>query len=221
MEQTLDADQRKRARYDSAMSANANDRSHSYEKVAAGYDWAALGDGTVVDCGGGVGNVSNFLAKQFPRLRFVVEDQKDVLVNATADDPEIKDRIQFLEHDFFKDQPIRDADVYFFRRVLMEWSDTDAVKIIKALKPALKVGAVVQVQDFYVPEPGTCPLWQERKFRNSDMLAFALSNGGQRDLEEWKGIFEKAGTGFEFKGMSVVPESDIAFIEAIWRGEDI
>ena len=202
------------------MGAAGEDRSHSVQHVVKGYDWAALGKATVVDVGGGIGTVSRILAKHFPLLDFVVEDRADVLVNAALDDPEIKHRISFVEHDFFQEQPVKNAEVYFIRRVLMEWTDEKAVEILKALKPALKVGALVQVQDFYVPEPGACPLWQERKFRGSDMLALAIANAGQRELEEWRSLFEHAGPGFEFQGVRMVPATDIAFIEAVWKGED-
>lgn len=216
---TLAEDPVKQARYDSAMSAFSNDRSHSTQHIVDGYDWAALGNGTVVDVGGGIGTASRALAKAFPSLNLIVEDRPDVLVNVVVEDPDIKDRIKFIEHDFFQEQPVKDADLYFFRRVFMEWPDDKAVEIIKALKPALKEGALVQIQDFYVPAPGVSPLWQERQFRNSDLLALAIANAGQRELEEWQEIFKHAGPGFEFKGVRVVPGSDIAFIEAVWQGE--
>ena len=209
----------KQARYDNAMGAFSNDRSFSIENVTNGYDWAGLGEGTVVDIGGGIGTVSIALATAFPKLHFVVQDRPDVIGNAVVEDADIKNRIKFMEHDFFQEQPIKHADVYFFRWVLMEWSDEKAVEIIKALKPALKVGAVVVIVDFYVPDPGTCPIWQERKFRNRDLLALALGNAGSKDLEECRDIFKHAGPGFEFKGVRLVPNTDNAFIEAVWQGE--
>ena len=216
---TLAAEPAKQARYDSAMGAFSNDRSFSASHVVRNFDWAGLGKATVVDVGGGIGTVSKALAKAFPLLEFVVEDRADVLVNATVEGEELRDRIRFLEHDFFQPQPVKDADVYFIRRVLMEWTDDKAIAILTALKSALKPGALVQIQDFYVPEPGSCPLWQERKFRSSDMLALAIANGGQREVEEWRALFEHAGPGFEFLGVRTVEASDIAFIEARWRGE--
>jgi hypothetical protein len=137
-----------------------------------------------------------------------------------VEDEGVGERIQFLAHDFFQEQPVKDADVYFFRRVMMEWTDEKAVEIVKALKPALKKGALVQIQDPYLPPPGSCPIWQERKYRDSDMLAMAVANAGSREDDEWKTIFDLAGPGFDFKGVRMVPGSDIAFIEAVWHGDD-
>ena len=121
------------------MSAYAEDVRFSPQHIIDNYDWAGLGEGAmVVDVGGGFGTVSKALAKAFPGLNFVVEDRGEVIKNATVEDPEIRDRVRFLEHDFFEPQPIKDAAVYFIRRVLMEWPDDKAVEMFKALKPAPK-----------------------------------------------------------------------------------
>jgi trans-aconitate methyltransferase len=129
------------------MNALSSDRSFSLEYIVKGYDWAALGKATVVDLGGGVGWVSRSLAKAFPLLDFVVQDWASVIANAAVEDPEIKDRIRFMEHDIVAEQPIKNADVYFMRRVLMEKTDAECVEVFKALKPALKKDAVILVQD--------------------------------------------------------------------------
>lgn len=219
---TLAQDPVKHARYDNAMGAHAGDVSYSVKPIIDNFDWAGLGQATVVDVGGGVGTVSKALAKAFPSLSFVVEDQPEVVKNAVVDDPDIRDRIRFLEHDFFQPQPVKDAAVYFIRRVLMEWPDDKAVDMFKALKPALKVGARVVIQDPYLPDPGTCPMWQQRRFRNSDLLALAVANAGSpRESEDWKALFGRAGPGYEFKGVTLVPNSDVALAEAVWQGEPI
>ncbi|KAL2007609.1 hypothetical protein VTN00DRAFT_9047 [Thermoascus crustaceus] len=54
-----------------------------------------------------------------------------------AQDPDLQQRVTFTEHDFFQPRPVQ-ADVYFFRHVLHDWSDADCVRILQALLPALK-----------------------------------------------------------------------------------
>lgn len=46
-------------------------------------DWPALKDNdVVVDVGGGVGDLTLLLAKAFPRLKFIMQDQKTVIPEA-------------------------------------------------------------------------------------------------------------------------------------------
>jgi len=41
-----------------------------------GFDWAGLGEGSlIVDVGGGIGSTSMTLAKAFPHLRFCIQDR--------------------------------------------------------------------------------------------------------------------------------------------------
>ena len=220
--QSLAAEPAKQARYDSAAGSFADDRTFSLDHLIKGFDWAGLGDGLVVDIGGGIGSASKALAKAFPRLTFVVQDREHVVRNAVVENVEIRDRIKFMAHDFHDEQPVKDADVYFFRRVMMEWTDEKVAEILRALKPALKKGALVQLQDPYLPEPGVSPLGQERKYRDSDLLALAIANAAApREVEEWEAVFKLAGPGFEFQGMRTTPESNVAFIEAVWRGVEM
>ena len=64
------------------------------------------------------------LSKIFPNLRFVVQDLQHVVEQARSAWQESggaavdSERIQFMAHDFFKEQVIKDADVYLLRWVL-------------------------------------------------------------------------------------------------------
>jgi chemotaxis methyl-accepting protein methylase len=73
----------------------------------------------------------------------------------------VQSNITFMGHDFFKEQPVKNADVYFFRCTLHNWSDELVVKILKALIPALKPGARVVIQDNGLAPPGTIGLSDE------------------------------------------------------------
>ena len=58
-------------------------------------------------------------------------------------------------HDFFDPQPITNADVFFVKCVLHDWSDPYCVKILRQLRDAAKPETRLFVMDKIVPY--TCP----------------------------------------------------------------
>ena len=77
----------------------------------------------------------------------------------------LSNRVKLTPHDFFTEQPVKDADVYLFRWILHNWSDEYCIKILRNLVPALKNGAMIVVNDICLPEPGTTGWWQEERLR--------------------------------------------------------
>lgn len=78
---------------------------------------------------------------------------------------QLRDQITFAEHDFFTSQPVKDASVYFFRYTIHDWSDTYAIRILKALVPALTSESKVLINEHILPEPGTVSAYMEKHFR--------------------------------------------------------
>ena len=120
-----------------------------------GYDWAALDKtgGTVVDIGGGHGGVSRALADSTSNLRLIVQDLPGTVEEGSKVLPEhLKGRVEFMAHDFFAEQPVKGADVYFFRFILHNWSDGYCVQILRNLLPAMKEGSKVVIYEFLLPE---------------------------------------------------------------------
>jgi hypothetical protein len=78
---------------------------------------------------------------------------------------DLRDRISFEAYDFFNPQPVKDADLYFFRWIFHGWSDDFAVKILQNQIPALKNGARILINEWVLPEPGGVSEWDERIMR--------------------------------------------------------
>lgn len=137
--------------------------------LAKTYPWAKIpSGGTVVDLGGSQGHVSAFLAEEFPTIKFVVQDLPEVVSEADSRfeiPASVKARVSLMAHDFFTEQPVKDADVYFIRYTLHNWSDEYCIKIFKSLIPAMKKGSKIVIQDHMLPEPGTLPFLKERDIR--------------------------------------------------------
>lgn len=121
---------------------------------------------TVVDVGGNTGLVSQAIAKKYPSVRFIVQDRtKPIAEGIESLAPEFKERITFMVHDFFEEQPII-ADVYLLRWILHDWSDRYAIKILRALILALKNGAKVVLNEFVLPPPGVASAFLSRSMRS-------------------------------------------------------
>lgn len=133
------------------------------------YDWKSIGneaDGSavVVDIGGSHGYVSIEIAQRFPSIECIVQDRPEVVAEANVP-PHLSGRVRFMAHDFFTEQPIKGADVYYFRWILHNWSDKYAIRILRALVPALKHGARVVVSEICMPGHRELPLYHERSLR--------------------------------------------------------
>ncbi|KAF7775852.1 hypothetical protein Agabi119p4_4245 [Agaricus bisporus var. burnettii] len=136
----------------------ATTRWNASEALLSGFDWNSLPEGgIVVDVGGGMGKPAAELAKAFPRLKFVVQDQEAVVQKALkywrVNDPKMltEGRVSFTAHDFFKSQPVVGADVYLARIVFHDWDDKHVIQILKRLRAAASSKTRLIVADYIIP----------------------------------------------------------------------
>lgn len=187
--------------------------------IARAYPWAALTPGsTVVDVGGSNGHISVWLATEYAGLSFVVQDLPHASDEGIAALPAaLRDRVRFATHDFFTPQPVHGAEAYFFANIIHNWSDLYAVRILRALIPALKPGARVLVCERLIPEPGTVPLAEERVIRGSDLIMHMLLNAKERTDAEMRALFRAADERFEYVDTHTIPHGMYKICEAVWK----
>ena len=150
-----------------AMTWHAMLPGYSAQYLAEAFPWASGGELRVVDVGGGLGHVSRALVDHSPTVKCIVEDLSEVILQAQKDlTPNLEGRISFKAHNFFQEQPVKEADVYLLRLILHDWSDKYARMIIKALIPALKPGSKVVVNDRVIPARGEAHYLIEREARS-------------------------------------------------------
>ncbi|CAD6937916.1 unnamed protein product [Tilletia controversa] len=183
----------------------------------ADFPWAELDNAKVVDVGGGVGAMCMALASVFPNLSFTLQDRPEVIGQAmkiwSAQYPQFveQNRIQFMPHDFFKPQPILDADVYWIRYIAHDWSDSFCIDILKNLKPALEgrpdarlliadqimvtaYGSDLLPKESRAPEPLPANFGAPARFSHErDINMCALLNGIERTPAEFEALAEAAG----------------------------
>lgn len=138
--------------------------SESVQRVLESFAWGDATNGLVVDVGGAKGTVGIELLRFLPKLKCIVQDQLEVVRDTTIPD-DLQERLSFMAHDFFQEQPVKGADVYFICNVLHDWSDKYAAKILQNLIPALKKGARVLACDRVLPAPCTLTPYQMRRQR--------------------------------------------------------
>lgn len=118
----------------------------------------------MIDVGGSRGCIAIEILRKYPGIRYIVQDLKEVVESAETPN-DLADRLKFQEHNFFSDQTVLGADVYFLRSILRDWSDTYAIKIVRSLIPALRHGSRIILNEVCLPEPGVVSFYQEQVLR--------------------------------------------------------
>ncbi|KAI4086162.1 MAG: hypothetical protein LQ344_007796 [Seirophora lacunosa] len=185
--------------------------------VLNGFDWASLGNGLVVDVGGSHGLVSQEIAREFPSLSFVVQDLPNVVEDAKTKVPaDLAGRVTFMAHDMFSEQPVTDADVYYFRWILHSWSDKYCIKILRSLIPALKAGARIMFSERCLEAPNILGSHEEKVNREWDIMMLALCNAQERDHDDWEELLQAADARFKLEEVRRTAGAKLAMIVARW-----
>ncbi|KAI6355516.1 hypothetical protein MCOR25_008162 [Pyricularia grisea] len=179
-----------------------------------------------VDVGGNHGYGSLAIAKATKSLSFIVEDLPSTIERAQKQesqpggilvDSDAGHRIELKPYDMFSGpQPVRLADVYFFRAVFHNWSDAKCREILQNLMPALKTGARIVVCDIVLPD--RCEVAYEQYYtRISDLVMYTLHNGWERSAEEWEALFTSVDPRLRIKEMYPVwPGAYQKFIQLVF-----
>ena len=187
--------------------------------VVRGFDWAGLGEGVVVDVGGGNGHVTIPVAREFPQLRFVVQDlaknegSANELIQAAGLDRD--DRVRFQPHDFLTPQPDDQVvpKAYFLSRVLHDWPDEDCVRILAHLLPGLKRGAKLFLVERVMPNrPGDVPLYQEAQHWSLDLVMYSILGGCERSRDDWERLCRRVDSGLGIHAAKDMPGSEFSAI---------
>lgn len=101
-------------------------------------------------------------------------------------------RIEFVEHDFFTPQPVKDADVYLLRMILHDWPDEKAVAILKHIAEAMKEGSRIFIMDMVLPAPGSGSPTLEAALRQKDLTMRQVLHARERELEDWRTLVTEA-----------------------------
>ncbi|WP_406076668.1 methyltransferase [Streptomyces virginiae] len=108
---------------------------------------------SVTDVGGGNGTLLAAVLEAHPVLFGVVLDTADGLAEAakTLARHGLEDRCSLVAGDFFQSVP-QGSDVYLVKSILHDWTDAQAVTILRHCRRALPPGGVVLIVEPVLPE---------------------------------------------------------------------
>jgi SAM-dependent methyltransferase len=175
------------------------------DAVAAAYDFS--GCDTVVDIGGGTGNLLAAILERHPHVRGVLAERPHVLSEAAAlvESRGLNGRIAFEPIDFFMSIPER-GDVYLLSHVIHDWTEEQCLTILRNCRAVMKPDSRLLIIEMVLPAGNT-----PHPGKLLDLAMLVMPGGEERTAEEYAALLKKAG----FEMMRVIPTaSPVSIVEA-------
>lgn len=147
------------------------------------------GAGTVVDLGGGEGATLAAVLRACPGATGTLFDLPEVVAGAPAllSEAGVDDRCAVVGGSFFEGVP-EGADVYVMARVMQNWSDRDAVRILANVRAAMTAGSRLLIVG-HLPERDRPSAFVEA----ISLSMFVLYGAALRSAEEYEELFAEVG----------------------------
>lgn len=185
-------------RYELFHSAMADRARVSAPAIAAGYDYSRFG--TLMDVGGGNGQLLSLILAATPGLRGVLFDHPTGVGAAAANlrAVGVGDRCEVVAGDFFVEVPAG-ADAYLMKTVIHQWSGEEAETILGNCRQAIAEDGALLLVERVLPE--RVESGDVRRSFLHDLNVLVTTAGKERTEAEFRALLEA--TGFELT--EVVP----------------
>lgn len=149
--------------------------------------------GTLVDLGGGHGELTLAIAAGQPHLQAIVLDRPDAQAGAQAlfEARGLATRVRFVAGNFFIDVPAG-ADCYMLKSILHNWNDEDCRRILRGCARVAAPGARLLVVE-RVRGQSMEPRPHDRALARTDLNMLIGLGGRERSLAEFTALLEGAG----------------------------
>ncbi|TGO32521.1 hypothetical protein BHYA_0310g00080 [Botrytis hyacinthi] len=144
----------------------------------------------VVDIGGGRGQALIAIQKEAPEgfgAKMILQDRSDVLESLTEQDIP---NIETMVYDFHTPQPVKNAHVYFIRRILHDFYEPVCIQLLKNIASAMGPTSRVVIADMIRPEK--TDIGGEMMIYWMDFCMMML-NGKEKSEKEFREIIDAAG----------------------------
>ena len=155
---------------------------HDYVDVPAAL--RLRGSERIVDAGGGLGALAESLLNRYPKLHVILFDRPEVIEQARGRSPQ-RDRIKWQPGDLFQSWGV-EADAVIVCRILHDWNDTDALRILQRAREVLTPSGQLFVVEMLLPETGVAGSL-------CDLHLLMMTGGQERTVSEYKTLLELAG----------------------------
>lgn len=148
---------------------------------------------TLVDVAGGKGHILASVLGSHPEVRGVLFDQEHVIPGARElmSKAGLEDRCEFVSGDFFVSVPPA-ADVYLLSSVIHNWSDEDAVRILRNVRDAMAEAGRVLLVEFVMPDDD-----RPHPSKDVDIRMLTLFGAGmERSVSEYGELLAESGLRF-------------------------
>ncbi len=168
---------------------------HDYTGVPAAM--ALDGNERIVDAGGGLGVLASSLAAHYPHLYVLLLDRPEVIEQAVSTGL-LSDRIKGWGGDLFEPWGI-EADAVALARVLHDWNDSDALRILHQARAALSPGGRLFIVEMIVPADSAVGSL-------CDLHLLMATGGQERTAAEYASLMERSGFSFsEIRQLPALP----------------
>ena len=185
------------------------DRLESYQRAMATYarhDYGSLADAVdfsahrhVLDAGGGTGELVFALLLSCPDLTGTVLDMPGVVETAVVP-PDLEGRCRFVGGDMFQEWPER-ADAVILARVLHDWPDTDALRILRRAREATDRDGLLYVVEMMLDG-------KTGSGGQLDLHMLVTTGGRERTAEQFGDLLAEAG----FEVIDVIPTTSVSSV---------
>lgn len=143
----------------------------------------------IVDVGGGRGHALRRIRAEcpdIPRERMVLEDRPPVIEEVVRLGLAELQGVKKIAHDFFKEQPVKGALVYYLRRIMHDWSDDLDCTILGHLRDAMTPNSRILITEQVVTNPPSSLTAQ------TDLVLMNIG-GKERTEKDWRTLIATAG----------------------------
>ena len=170
---------------------------HDYQSLATACDLGIHDH--ILDAGGGTGELAFALLRTYPNLAATVMDLPEVIRQASPPN-NLRGRCQFVAGNFFGQWPVSSHAVVL-ARVLHDWPDQDALRILARAREAMPTGGTLYAVEMVLDDhTGTGGLL--------DLNMLIVAGGAERTEEQFKHLLDRAG----FELIDVVPTPPVSSV---------